>query len=381
MKRIAFCSLCIIFILLVILAACYPGRMLRKWTPVEILPASVNREMKHEMLEIVGLWDANADRDTMETILANEGYSVLNTDADYPSYLENPDGIRTFWKAASSEGSAFQTVLHVREDGGFSQLCFYWEKNAGYFVRTTLNRDDRGAMYVESSEFRPLYDIELTQSGNFYYQIYPDDPHYINYGVIRLERVDPVLYDLTQKYISPVGYRMVNLFLCDWQENNWGELSFSDLFEYCYEMNTGSPLSWDNFSFQHNPTRAKIPAQLFENTICPYFDISLTEFRNRCRFIETEDCYFWRPVHGNDLTVWEYPVFDPQVVSYKENSEKTMILTVQVASAEKKTDCLFRHEVTIRLLEENQFQYVANRVTYVGEWGIPYSESRFSLDE
>lgn len=44
------------------------------------------------------------------------------------------------------------------------------------------------------------------------------------------------MYDLTMKYILPIGYHNVNLFLLDWSSDDYGNLCFNDLLDYLYRL-------------------------------------------------------------------------------------------------------------------------------------------------
>lgn len=384
-KRIFFFLLPVVFLTAAVLLYT-PANSLPGWTSFDELPFGVNRDIRREILAAAKLCQeaspgvhgepSREALDAMEDALAGKGWSVLNTDKTYPEFLENAAGLEAFHNGEASR----QTVIRVREDGGFTHLLFYRAGGQSYFTRTMLRRNAEGELSVDSQEIRPLLDMALTENGYFYYQIYPKDPHYSDYTLIRLSPVDRELYDLAQAYIAPVGYRMVNLFLCDWQEGNWGSLAPGDLFEYLYEVRWGRVLLWAGFSFQYAPFRARIPAALFEDTLLPFFAVSREELRSLCEYDPDEDCYLWRPVYGDDLTAWDYPIFEPRVVSRVQNADGTLTLQVQVAATELKTDCLFSHEVTIRPLQDGGFQYVGNRVTATGEQGLPFSLPRSALD-
>lgn len=321
-----------------------------------------------------------ADIDAIEERLAAAGFATLDSDEIYPTYLENPEELRGFWEAVSDGENAVTTVIRVSEHGGFQHLLFSWQDGKAFYVLTDLGWDAENGIYVREAETRPIYDMELADWGIFYYQIYPEDPHYINYSQIRMEAVDREQYDMTRKYILPVGYQFTNLFLCDWQEGAWGKLSFNDLFEFLYEQNTGEVLDSGQFSYQQGPTRAIIPAALFEETILPWFSISTEEFRTLSQYDAERDCYLWRPRFGEDVTAWKYPMCEPLVTDWTQNSDGTLTMTVQVYSPDLKTDSLFTHQVTVRPLENGKFQYAANRVTNVSDRGLPPSMPRFELD-
>lgn len=321
-----------------------------------------------------------ADLDAFEDRLSEEGFAVVDSDEIYPAYLANPETLYTFWDAVSSGKEAEQTLIQVNADGGFTHLFFSCKGEERYMVLTELCWDREDKLYVRESELLPIYDMELTEWGIFYYQNYPDDPHYINYNQLRLEPVNRELYDLNQKYIQCVGYQFKNLFLCDWSEEDFGELCFNDLLEALYLNKTGNSLDWEKYPSRAEPLRFQIPAAVFEQTILPYFQIPLQKFRNMGCYDAKENCYPWRPLLGDDVTTWKYPMCEPEVVSCTHNGDGTMTLSVKVYSPELKTDRLFAHEVTVRPMENGEFQYVANHITYVSGYGLPPSMPRFALD-
>lgn len=315
-----------------------------------------------------------AQIDQLETLLAEAGFAVVDTDAVYPAYLANPQGLRRFWEQTSSGESAAQTIFRI-QDSGISCLRFLRSRGENCCLTARLGWQADGSPLWRDVQCLPLYDMALVQDNTFYYRLYPaGDPHYIDYAQLRLTPPDRELEDLCQKYVSCVGYRFVNLFLVSWQEGDWGQLSFPDLFEYLYPLRQGRDIRLDQFPPEGNGVY-RVPAAILEDAICPFFQISLEEFRQKCPHIE--DDYLWKAVHGNDVTSWKLPLFLPEVTSCVKNPDGTMTLSVQVRCPEYKTNDLFTHEVTIRPTPAG-FQYVANRVTSGWE-ALPPSGSRASL--
>lgn len=370
-----------VLLCLLAVALFWPREALSGWERPKELPWSWARTVQREILqaaEIAGGLDSVEER---ERLLAEAGFAVVDTDPDYPSYLANPDGLSAFWEAASAGKDTGTTVFKVMEDGTLHHLLFLRHKGEDLFFSTEVVWDADGNSCIQEVTVLPIYDMELADWGIFYYRLSPaGDPHYVDYNQLRMAPADREAYDLTRTYILPVEYLLVNLFLCDWQEGNWGQLSFHDLLGPLYELETGQWLNWTGFPFQGSPLRARVPAELFEGAILPYFRISTEEFRALCQYDETTDTYPWRPIYGNDLTTWEYPVCEPEVVDWTENSDGTLTLAVQVYSSDLKTDRLFCHETTVRPLENGRFQYVSNRITYVSDRGLPPSMPRFALD-
>lgn len=358
---------------LLLLALLFPRREFPGWEAPEGLSPSQSRAVREDLIRAAEACRDAADREELEARLIYAGFATVDTDGNYPSYLANAEALREF--AGAEEGNT--AVLRASEDGGFSYL--YFLKGRENLLISLQIRNENGEFRVTEQEVLPLYEAVLAEDV-FYYRCYPaGDPHYIDYNTFRLAPVDRELYDLTASYILPVGYRMVNLFLTNWQEGDWAGLSFNDTFEYLYELQRGEAFPWQDYPADASGCRW-IPAELFEDTILPYFSITREELRIVAWYDEAEAAYPWRAVHGDDLTSQENLYPQPEVTSCIHNPDGTLALTVQVASPEKMTNNLFTHEVTIRPTESG-FQYVGNRITYVNQWGLPFSGERFSLDK
>lgn len=51
------------------------------------------------------------------------------------------------------------------------------------------------------------------------------------YAALRVEPLDEACREWNEKALLPVGYECNNLFLTDWDETDFGELDFYDLFD------------------------------------------------------------------------------------------------------------------------------------------------------
>lgn len=369
-----------------LLLICLPRENLPGWEVPEGLPRSQARMLKRKILKIAADYPAPSggdfDRsalDELEDRLIGLGYPVEDSDEIYPAWLANPAGLRAFWDGVSAGKDGNTSFLRISGDGGFSLTSFFHRQGETCCVLTNVSVDEHGP-HILYQELLPVYDMTLADWQVFYYRLFPEDPHYIDYMQVQLTPPDREMYDLCRKYILPVGYQMVNLFLVDWQEGDWGALSFSDVFEYLYAPKDGQPgFNWTDYADPQNRNRAIIPAEMFEETLLSYFRISREELRIAASCAEAG--YPWRTFFGDDITSRSYPFCEPAVTDVTENRDGTFTLSVRVGSPEKKTNNLFSHEVTIRPLPDGGYQYVSNRVTEVGQWGLPYHQSRFALDE
>lgn len=314
--------------------------------------------------------------DAIEEALTARGYPVIVRDGRYPEYLANSQGLCDFWEALTSHGTGQIGIIRVRETGGLSFLFFRSIPEQRECFNVLLDWDGDREPYLSAWERLPVYDLELTESGSFYYQIYPSDGHYADYGRILTRPVDRQLYDLTLAYLEPIGYCQNDLFCTDWTEQALGALHFNDLFGYLYEMRYGRQLELSQFShfelprnslYQETPTCYRIPAELFEDAVMSFFAIRPEDLRSCAQCLDAAYPYADYRLHYPSRIPDAYPM----VTGRRDSPDGTFTLSVAACCPDRKTDRLFCHDVTIRPLENGGFQYVSNRITYRSDYGIP----------
>lgn len=325
----------------------------------------------------------NADGLTAETLKGIEaqwmdaGFGVIDTNGDYPSYLSNPGRFYDFWENVRTKSDAKLELVELTESGNLQYTLFQYEENTCNVFYAVCELTEDKTVSVLFYEQYAVEDMELSDGGNFYYRTHPaGDKHYADYIRIRLQPPDQELYNMTRKYILPVGYVGVNLFLCDWTEGDYGDLSFNDLWDSLYCCLYGRQCTESTYSYRPDEYCYEIPQEEFEEVIQSYFDIDAERLRDLALYAADGGYYPWRPIETNDFVHLWYYVCEPEVTAYQVNPDATMTLTVEALSTDLKMDCLFAHEVTIRLCENGRFQYVGNKVTYQTEYGLPENRAR-----
>lgn len=324
-----------------------------------------------------GMTPTQSDIDAMEELLICKGLDVIDTNGVYPSYLVTPDHLHSFWDSVQNQKQAEQEVIMIAASGALAYRLFTYDETGRFLYSMTYPLGGEGELAYEAHDIK---DWELTEKDNFFYRILPaNDKHYPDFSLIRLTPPDRELYDMTLHYIFSVGYIATNVFLIDWAEGNWKNLSFNDQFEYLYLTHFGKQFNGDGYPMLRSQYGYAIPAEEFESVILPYYNIDLDTFRELAQYDSDGDYYPWRPLETNDFAfIWYYNI-EPEVTAYSRNADGTLTLTVEALSADLKTDCLFAHEVTVRPLENGEFQYVGNRVTYQTEYGLPCTVPRYKL--
>lgn len=317
--------------------------------------------------------------DAIEARLLERGLDVIDSSADCPGYFVNAEHFRQFWDSVQRDEETSQEVIAIRDSGALSYRLLTHQDGTTYVYSLVYSlAGDEDPDY----EMHQVYGAELTEQGNFYYRINPeDDCHYANYTLIRLQKPDQELWELYSKYILAGGYTATNIFLTDWTEDDFSPLCFNDLWEYVYRYRTGTQFWPDGCAYDKSRNCYLIPAAEFESAVLPFFKLDAQTLRQLADYDAQTDSYPWRQVESNDYAFYlSYYTIEPEVTACRTNADGTLALTVEARSTDLGIDCLFSHEVTVRPMEDGGFQFVGNRVLSQTEKGLPYCEPRLTWD-
>lgn len=334
----------------------------------------VQTEKKPSDYVDAGMVISQSSKDLIEERLIEAGYQVIDSDNTYHEYLANSDGLSSFWKSVEKDEPVETTIFAVSTSGGLYCKTFQYVSGTGLCVSSSFIWNDDNEMEIEYLEAREILAWGTTYNGDFYYRDIYTDRHWDAASFIRLKPVDQELFELNKKYIMPIGYHSNNLFLCDWTSEDYGDLFFNDLFEFLYDMENDDYLNARDFPHTDEPYASCIPAALFESTILPYFDIPLTDFRDRTMYNTDEDIYPWEEITGSNILY--FPSVEPEAIAFEKNEDGTMKVTVNAMCLDLDTSCLFTHEVTIRPSKDGGFKYVGNKIVGVSGHGFPPYEPR-----
>ncbi len=92
---------------------------------------------------------------------------------------------------------------------------------------------------------------------------------------------------MNRKYILPVGYEDNNLFLTDWSENDYGELSFEDLYEKLYGIEQGRQANVHDDEIQATQ-------QEFAEVMQPWLQVDEAVLQIMSAFDAGEGSYKWK---------------------------------------------------------------------------------------
>lgn len=178
---------------------------------------------------------------------------------------------------------------------------------------------------------------------------------------VRVEPLDEKCRGFNRKYLGWVGYGLNNLFTSDWSEEDFRELDFYDL----YAVLRQNLCQMENAFYKEGITY-EIPKSEFESVFQSFFRVDSKVLRQYTVYDEDTQTYRYRERGMFDFAPTpEIPY--PEVVSYEENRDGTVKLTVNAVWPEECREKAFCHEVVIRPLEDGGFQYVSNHVIPSGD--------------
>lgn len=317
--------------------------------------------------------------DAIEERLMGQGLDVMDSSEDCPEYLANGEHFVQFWEAVQRGEEATEEIIFIRPTGALNYRKFIHQNGVTdlYSMVTSLDGTED-----PDCEVHRIYGASLTERGNFYYRINPeDDPHYANYALIRLKKPDEELWGLYSRYVMAGGYTASNIYLTDWTEADFSTLCFNDLWEYLYRYQTGTQFWPDGYPYDAERGCYWIPASKFEPTVLPYFSLSADQLRLLAGYDSELDSYPWRQIESNDYVFYlSYYTIEPEVTGFKNNTDGTLSMTVELLSTDLGVDCLFSHELTVRPLEDDSFQFVGNKMLTQTEYGLPFCEPRLTWE-
>lgn len=293
--------------------------------------------------------------------MGEAGYSTVDTENQID--MENYEQVEKFCKAAQSKKEAEVTVLLIM-DGG-SLVCYdLTAKNGDINVERNSLHWKNHQMKVGDFEKYKAYTWSYTEKGYLFIEQYHKKGYDGPPGqmAIRVKPLDRTCRDLNRKYVMPVGYERNNLLITDWDEHDYGELDFYDLYECMYYMKYGVYVPYEE---SYSGAEYEIASKEFEEVIQTYFSIDENILRKKLFYNEKAHTYRYRPRGMYDAEGAYEPY--PEVVEYDKQDDGTIKLTVEAVWTIKNMDQAFISELVVRPLRNGGFQYVSNHVITTGK--------------
>ena len=292
-----------------------------------------------------------------------------------------------FCKAVDEKEMDELTIIVVMEMG-IRKFDLKTEDGNVNIVRGYYQYDQNGSLQNRSTVSYPADFWQYTEEGYLIFEgSYFLDENYIltlsdtpEHTMLRILPLDEKCREYNRKYILPVGYEQNNLFLCNWSEDDFGDLDFYDLFDRFYPMTYSQPVPYMADENLGVGAVYQIQGELFENVIGTYFDMDYEMLRSKTTYLSELAAYEYRPRGFYEV---EYPdIAYPEVVGYTENKDGTVTLHVNAVYPGGNMSKEFSHTTVIRPFSEGSFQYVSNEITLPeGDQDIWWHSNRLTEEE
>ncbi len=351
-------------------------------------------DVQHIEKLLSDIYDEAVDTNTLGSLdimrrmvarLGENGYAAV--DSGNQIDMVQAEQAFDFCKAVDGKEIDELTIIVVMEMG-IRKFDLKTEGGSVNIVREYYQYDQSGSLQNRSTVSYPADFWQYTEEG---YLIFEgsclSDESYIltlsdtpEHTMLRILPLDEKCREYNRKYILPVGYKQNNLFLCNWSEDDFGDLDFYDLFDRFYPMIYSQPVPYMPDENLGVGAVYQVPEELFEDVIGAYFNMDRETLRSKTTYLSELAAYEYRPRGFYEV---EYPdIAYPEVVSYTENEDGTVMLYVNAVYPNGNMSKEFSHITVIRPLSEDSFQYVSNEITLSeGDYDIWWHSNRLTEEE
>lgn len=194
-------------------------------------------------------------------------------------------------------------------------------------------------------------------------------------------RVEPLPSEnrlIGNRYIASVGYAINNMFITDWNRDDFGKLDFYDIFQVFYQENYGKQFPYVMSADLSVGAEYRISAKEFEEVVTTHIPVAAEALRERLRYDSQDNCYLFRPRGYREFDYPDIPY--PEVISCEANEDGSVTLTVRAVYPSDNTADLFTHRVTLREQDGKVF-YESNEIIDVESIDTRWHADRFTDEE
>lgn len=352
--------------------------------------AAVYRDIYDEAVETNTL----GSLETMRRIVARLGENgYVAVDSENQVDMAGAEQAIAFCKTVDEKKSAKLTIIAIH-DSGFRKFDIETEDGNVNVVRGYYQYDQNGCLQNRNTVCYPADMWQYTEEGYLIFEgSYFSEENLVltlsegsEHTALRVLPLDESCRELNRKYILPVSYGRNNIFLTDWNEEDFGELNFYDVFDIFYPVLYKQPVPYVADKNLEVGAVYQIPEEIFENVIMTYFHIDKGTLRRETTYSTENAAYEYRPRGFYEA---EYPDIPyPEVVDYivsdadEENPDGTITLIVNAVYPNSNTSMAYSHRTVIRPLNEDGFQFVSNQMISLEDEGdIWWHSDRLSGEE
>ena len=297
--------------------------------------------------------------------LGENGYPAV--DSKNQIDMTEAEQVVRFCDMVDNKEEAELTILEVSYLGGFVKYDLQTKDGNVDVVRSYYKYENGNIQREVTGSYQAEYwsyteDGYLVFSGNWY----SEELYILTAGLVeentalRVQPLDETYRELGRKYLLPISFEQNNMFLVDWNEDDFGDLNFYDMYDILYPKVNGQYVPYvadDNLGVG---AVYRIPKDEFESVIMKYINIDSETLQSKTIYYSEDETYEYKPRGFYEVEYPEYPY--SEVVGFTENSDGTITLTANVVFPYAGDSKVYAHEVVVRPLEDGGVQYVSNRI-------------------
>lgn len=308
--------------------------------------------------------------ETMQSILdklGERGYTAV--DSENQLDMTQAQQVMQFCESVNAKKNAELTIIVLTNTKGFTKYDLKTSDGSvdivrGYYQYENGHLENKSTFRYPADVWQYTDEGYLLFGGNWF-----SDESYVltlsdttEYSALRVQPLDEKCRELNRKYVRPIGYEKNNLFLVDWNEEDFGAIDFYDLFDRLYPILYQQPVPYTADENINVGAVYQIPTDAFETVIKTFVKIDSETLQSKTAYSSENKTYTYKPRGFYELDNAEVPY--PEVVHYTENADGTVSLTVNAVYPNGCTAnaFAFSHKVVIRPLGDGSFSYVSNQV-------------------
>ena len=211
------------------------------------------------------------------------------------------------------ENRQIVVIYSVIEQGGVVRYELHTDGDDMDAIVSTVRWTDNKPCMIYYHKFK-VHSWKYTEKGYFFIEEYHppgfDGPP--GEKGFRVKPLDQKLRELNQKYVLPIGYRLNNMLITNWKEEDYSNLNFYDLYELKYPSIYGKEIPYA----MKEGVEYQIPKEEFESVLQTLFPITSEQIQKNAVYNPDTQRYRYRPRGLHDC---EFP-YEPysEVISYEE---------------------------------------------------------------
>ena len=328
-----------------------------------------------------------AMQDIMECEIIAEAYSDIYNDELQKNSIENIEIIRSiinrlgekgytavdslnqidmvcseqakqFCEKVAAKETGEITIIVVYYDGSFTKYALK-TKSGNVSIKDSYCYCENGCIsHIDTTEY-PSYSW-LYEGGYMFFEEYRmqgyDGPS--GHTALRVQPLNETCREFNRKYLLNIGYDSNNMFITDWNEEDFNDLNFYDLYEPLLHLKNDP----NGYAMAFDETKTyEILKQDFEGVFNNFFDIDSKALQNKTIYHKDSGTYQYRTRGMYDFQPTANIPY-PEITEYTENGNGTITFTVNAVYPEENRFQAFRHEVVVRPLSDGKYQFVSNHI-------------------